>query len=307
MRRTEILKNTGPVTVTKKWYVNGDQSDVGAVTYEVFNPDGSTLDSGAANKTGSGSTTAYNFTLAKADTEQVTELLVEWTRTDTGASLTDEIGIVGSRLFTEAEARAFKISGGLAPLSDTSAYEDDDLADARGRITEQFERRTHVSMIRRYARARFVGNDSRALQLIDAEQTHGGPGFYRRPLTLLAGSINGTALTASEISKIEVDRSRHKFYRYDGNRWNSAVGEQPRRNIILEYEYGLPVVPYEATRAGLLLLLKSIVPSDVSSRATSYSNEDGTFRLSIPSLNYPTGNPEIDEFINAFDERPLFA
>ena len=56
-----------------------------------------------------------------------------------------------------------------------------------------------------------------------------------------------------------------------------------------------------------MLLIKSIIPSDVSSRMTSMSNSDGTFRLSVPNMRFPTGVPEIDEFINAYDERPIFA
>jgi hypothetical protein len=169
------------------------------------------------------------------------------------------------------------------------------------------EKRCGVSFVRRYARAALAGNGREEIQLVDAMRLDGGPGFRRRPLTLLAGSVNGTALTAGEIASIQVDSLAHRFSRYDGQSWTKPAGNQPPRNVILEYEYGYDVVPWEAHRAGLMLLLKSVVPSDVSSRATSFSNPDGTYRISVPSLMRPTGLPEIDEFIVAFDERPLFA
>ena len=305
--RVEILKNTGPTTLTKQWFEDGTVVEPTAVTFDLIGSDGVSVRTGTATKAGAAETTTFTVAITVAEAAAVEEYSLEWTRSDSSAILLDDVGIVGSVLFTEAEARAFKIVGGINPLSDETAYPDVAIAEARYRIGELLERRLGASLVRRFGRVKVKGTGRDELALFSALSTHGGPGFNRRPLAVISATVNGIALTAGELGFIEVDGLRNVLTRFDGNSWSRATGNQPPRNIVVGYEYGYAVTPWESNRVGLLLLLRSLVPSDVSSRATSFSNEDGTFRLSTPSLDHPTGIPEVDEFVGAFDERPLFA
>lgn len=305
--RIEILEGTGPTALTKQWRIDGDVVDAGVVTYDVVDPDGTSQQSGTATKTGTGSTTAYTVTLPVALADEPTVYQVTWTRSDTGAVLVDDVEVVGSVLFTESDARTFPFAG-INPLADANVYTDRAIAEARYRVAELLERRCGASMTRRFGRVRLPGSGRRRLSLAGTpavEQTHGGPGFRRRPLRVLSASVNGVALTAGELAAVHADN--FGFERLDGLAWDAATSDQPRANVVVAYEYGWRSVPWEAHRAGLILLMKSVVSSDLPSRATSFSNPDGTFRLSTPSLNHPTGIPEIDEFIVAYDERPVFA
>jgi len=306
MRRIEITKGAGPITITKQWIEDGTVVDAGAVTFDLSDADAVSQQSGSATKTGTGTSTKYTVVVAQARNVEVEEYEIVWTRTATSAVQKDSVGIVGSLLFTEAQARDFEIMGGQKPISDAD-FSDTVILEARYRIAELLEQRLGVSLIRRFARARIAGNGKRALPLVDAEATHGGAGYRRRPLTLIRGTVNGTALTTAEIADIEVDSKRHRLTRFTGDSWSGPTGDQPPRNVILSYEYGTRDVPWEVNRAALVLLVASVVPSDVSKRMTSFSNPDGTFRLSTPSLRTPTGLPEVDELITALDDRLLFA
>ncbi len=307
--RSEITKNTGPISLTKQWFENGTVVEPDFVTFDLIDADGVSKRSGTATKAGSTTTTTFTVVITVVEAAEVEEYSLEWTRNDTGSKLVDDVGIVGSVLFTEAAARAFNIVGGQNPLDESAspAYSDREIREGRYRVTEILEKRTGVAQTKRFARVHLAGTGRDSIALAGADQTHGGPSFRRRPLTLIRGSVNGTALSSGELALIEVDSASHKFTRYDGSSWARPSGSQPPRNVTLGYEYGSPSISWEAERAGLMLLIKSIVPSDVSGRMTSFSNSDGTFRLSVPSLRFPTGIPEIDEFINAYDERPVFA
>ena len=304
--RVEITKGTGPTTVTKVFREDGDVVEPTSVTYQLTNPAGSVVDSGTATKSGSGSSTSFAVVISQADAVNVAELELTWTRADTGATSVDEISIVGAPLFTENDARTFSVVGGLNPLSDTSTYPDAAIAEARYRVTGFLERRCGVSFVRRYARVRCdVPLEDRVM---DIELTHGGPGFRKHPRQLLAAAVNGVALSAGELAAVDAfDRGGVRFDRLDGNSWDRRDDDQPRLNVVLEYEYGYSSPPWEAQRAALQLLIASIVPSDVSSRFSHFSNDDGTFRLNLPSMFTPTGMPAVDEFIAAHDERALFS
>jgi hypothetical protein len=305
--KIEILRDTGPTTITKKWFEDGTQIDAGVVTYVLTDAEGTVLDSGTATKTGSGATTAYEVSVAVADVADVGEHELEWTRSSTGGIQLDTVSVVGSVLFAESDARSYKIVGALNVLASESDYPDQAIAEGRYRVTELLERRCGVSFVRRYGRVELAGNSSRSIGLVSAMKTHGGPGYRRRPLAVLAASVNGTALTAGELSNVYPDRLTHDFTRYDGNTWAKATGSQPPRNVSIGYEYGYEEVPWEIRQAAIALLVKAVVPRDVSSRATTFSNEDGTFRLLFPGLDRPTGDPVIDEAIVAHDERRLIA
>ena len=300
--KIEILKRTGPATLMKQWRDDGSQVDAGTVTFVLADAAGTTVASGTASKSGTGSSTTY--TVAVAD---VGEFELTWTRTDTGAVLVDQVSVVGSVLFTVSDARAYKTVGGITVLSDTDDYTDQTIAQGRSLVTEFLERRASVSFVRRYGRVELAGDGSSVAGLKAATLTHGGPGFRRRPLALVDGAVNGTALTAGEVAKVHTDRLRGRFTRYDGNVWDPPGTDQPPLNVVLGYEYGYEAVPPEISDAALRLLVRSVVPTDVSSRAASFSNEDGTLRFLFPGVFSPTGIPVIDEIVGTYDEAAVIA
>lgn len=206
------------------------------------------------------------------------------------------VEVVGNLLFEEVDARGRAIKG-VNPLSDTSAYSDDLIRAGRAQVSDMFEERTGRSFVRRYCRAEFAGNGGYFLLAKDGRRKTAagnglaGVGWGRDIIKVLSATIGGTAVATSDIT---VDT--YGFYRTNGV-WTAAKSTDPR-NVVIEYEYGMDPVPMAAQEEGLKLLFSNIVPSDVASRATSMSNEDGTFRLTT----FPR---TVEEFIMANDVRSI--
>jgi hypothetical protein len=284
-----ILRSTGPTTLTKKWYEDGTQSDAGVVTVGIVDAAGNTVVAAgtATTKGGSGSTTTYTYTLAIQTA--VKRLTVTWTRTDTGAQLADTIEVVGAVLFTEVEARTFTVSGAQTPLSNSTSYPDATIAEARDRITGLFEQYCGVSFIPRSHHLETAGTGSRTLEIP-----------HHRCIQVLNCTIGGVAQTAAQIIPLHNQRLLHHttgIFTYPS--------DADPLNVHVTYEHGWPEPPLDVKRAALLLLLREIVPSDLPDRALSWSNQDGTFRLSTPGDYYPTGLPTVDEVLNRYRYRSL--
>lgn len=266
------MAGAGPTTLTKKWYVDGTQSDVGTVTYAVTNGAGTVIASGTATKNGTGVTTNYTFSLPIV--ADPTVLRVRWTRSDSGAYLDDLLEVFGSVLFTEAEARAKQISGLQTPLSSETSYSDDTIATWRLKIQEAFEQRTGRSWVRRYCRLELSGNGGYQLGLHDgyARTSLGleaaGPGRYRDIRRILTATVGGTAVTVGNIKILG-----SQLHRTDST-WAVATTTDPL-NVVVEYEYGIDPT-WEAHENGLRMILANAIPNDISTFAVSLSNEDGS-------------------------------
>ena len=206
------------------------------------------------------------------------------------------VEVTGNTLFDEADARGRAIKG-VNPLADTAAYSDDLIRAGRAQVSDMFEERTGRSFVRRYCRAEFAGNGgafllaSQGRRRTAAGAGVGGVGYGRDVIKVLSATVNGVAVSTDDIT---VDT--YGFYRTSGS-WSAAKATDPR-NVVIEYEYGLDPVPFTAQEEGLKLLFVNVVPSDVASRATSMSNEDGTFRLTT----FPR---TVEEFIMANDVRSI--
>lgn len=286
-----ILVNTGPTTLTKTWYVDGVATDVGDVTIEVTDANGDeVVASGTATTNNADGTYEYELPIQTA----LTILYVEWTDDSSGAVLADTIEVVGSHLFSIAEARNYKIVGNQTPLSDTDDYPTATIASWRDQITDLFEQRLQRSFVKRYARVEMSGNGKSYLWLGKGEAVTsdgdraGGLGRFRDVRKVISVTVDGTSVSLSDVKVL----SNGKLIRLSGS-WPVGTQTDPL-NIVVEYEYGLENP--EATENGLRLLLANSVPSDVSSRATSYSNEDGSFRLTT----FPV---QVEEFLKAYDAR----
>ena len=170
-------------------------------------------------------------------------------------------------------------------------------------MTEFLERRCEVSFTRRYARVEMRGTGTEIAYLTRGMKTHGGDGYRRRPLAVVHASLDGVALTAGELASVYADREDDHLIRFDGNIWSVPGAGIAPRNVVAGYEYGYESVPWEMREAGLRLLVKSIVPSDVSRRAQSRTVPDGTsYQFILPSTKHPTGDAVIDEAIASYRE-----
>lgn len=290
-----LLADNGPYSIVKTWYVDGTATDVGAVTVGIIDANGDeVVASGTATTNNSDGTYTYSL----ANQADLDVLYLTFTRSDTSAFQTSRIDVIGNLLFTEAQARSARITGLQAPLSDASAYDDELLAEWRDRIAEQFEDKAGHSFIRRYCRLELTGRGTHKLAVWDGEARTsvgdevGGQGRFS-PRKILAASVGGTAITASNV-KIQGGQ----FIRTDGL-WTPATSADPF-NVVIEYEYGDHPVSIEAREKALEFLLHNAVPSDLAGSALSWSNEDGSFSRDTSGWAYPTA---VYEFLKRRDER----
>ena len=110
---------------------------------------------------------------------------------------------------------------------------------------------------------------------------------------LISVSINGSALTQTELDKLTIDDN--EIWRSGGVQW--PAWPFGHRNISFHYEYGLDRPPGAITRAALILAREYIAQSPIPGRATATSIGDQTFRLTIAGRDGVTGLPEVDAAI----------
>ena len=113
--------------------------------------------------------------------------------------------------------------------------------------------------------------------------------------SVYSASVNGTALTNSQVSALICDDDT--IWRPD-TFW--AVGH---RNISMHYEFGYDRPAGAVTRAGLILAREYLVKSDLPSRASATSIGDQYFRLTIAGRDGTTGLPEVDAAIAQFGRK----
>lgn len=257
----------------------------GNVTYVVTDSEGAAVASGTANN----ETEAGRYTFVLAPQPMVANLVVAWTGTWGGVpqTLTTTAEIVGAYLFTLAEARAYD----KAVLGNATVYSDAAIRAARVGITDFFQEITGVGFVPRYGRAVLDGDGGRELKVQD----------FGHVDELLYASVNGTALTAPELAEVSV-YPEGRFYRPAG--WpRSADGS--RRNIVLGYEFGAHQAPWDVHEQALVLLRYTLVPSDISDRTITWTNELGTFRQAVPGEKYPTGLPSVDAMLSRYSHKPI--
>lgn len=219
-------------------------------------------------------------------TAQVNDLTAMWTFTVGGAAqaATTYHRIVGDVLFTLGEARAF--DGGA--LGSTASYPDPDILAARDRIAEAFAEICGVAFGARYARDIVDGDGSDSIRV-----GNGRVLAVRSIRTRSAGAW--TALTGAELADLTVYPTSVIC--------RDTLGTFPagRRNVEVEYEYGLQPVPAEIRLAALRLLRDQLVKSPLDDRATSQAGEFGTFSLATAGRNGSYfGLPLVDEVLNRY-------
>lgn len=293
MTRRFISKNQGTVTLTHPWYVAGTLTDVGDVTVDIVDERGNTIVSDGATVNTSGT---YTYDLANQDTVRV--LYVTWTADTASYGVQqDVVEVVGSRLFTEEQARAFDSS----TLSDTTTYADADLLSEEVAIAGLLERMTGRSWVRRYRYMTFGATGGRLLYLASAVTSEGGSdgsGAVFDTNSVLSASVSGTSVTTGNI---KVDRIRGTLYRTDGSWGTTFPSPSDPYPVAVEVEYGAPALIDGVDRIALLLLRDRLVsdPTDFGGRTQSLTTELGFYRIDTLPV-------EVREWVKDHDYRSRF-
>ena len=265
-------RNAGTLTITKRWYVNETETDVGDVDVAIVDLAGNEIQASVlAGQVGS----VYSYNLTSVAI--VNYYIVTWTPQDSQyATFIDEIDVVGHRLFTLGEARAFQ--DGL--VADTTTYPVADLDKARTDIEDLFEKICRVSFIPRYSRQTLDGDGRKSL-------------FLNRPKVSAITAVTEDAV-ALVIADDVIFYSDGTISKPSSGTWSSG----DRQNIVVDYEHGFSSPPSAIARAGKTLLLSLLAGSDVLDRAIVHTDETGTYRLSVPDdKKRPTGIPEVDSVL----------
>jgi hypothetical protein len=279
------LKDTAPtfgVTIAP----DGEPTDVGDVTVDVYRADGTQIVTGDPTTNNNDGT--YTYSLALALASRVDRLRVVWTIVTGGDQITTYEEIVGALLFTEAEAVAYD-DAALASITDP------ELIGARDRIADLFEHVTGTSFGGRYARVQARGpmrSNPYRLSLVSpyTRKLVGGPGYGYLPTEIIGATDSGGTVTVSELVPDPygaIDRQ--------GSTWSYDTPATTAWPITVDYEYGTYEIPLEIREAALRLARYELIVSDVTDRMISFADPNvGSVRLSIPSFRFPTGIPVID-------------
>lgn len=287
-----ILKAT-PATLELPVYLAGVLSDLDAnPTLVITDGNGAVVSSGAVARPGVG---IYRSTLPAQSNLKV--LSAAWSGVLAGEPLTlyQDYEIVGNLLFTEAEARNAKVVGGQNALADETKYPDAHIAKWRSTITELFEQRMNRGVVRRYCRQKLSGG-YRPLSLrhgypvLADGSTLNRPGRGWDAARIISISHDGVALLPADVEIID------SYIWYPTGTWTPAVEQASPLNVVVEYEYGPNPVWAEVHQRALDLLLANATPKGYPSSATSFSNEDGTFRIT----NFPVA---VEEFLKKHNYR----
>jgi hypothetical protein len=257
---------------------------------------GASVASGNATSAGPGTGT-YTFVLpAQAALKALT---TTWTGTVGGSSTTQQTfaEIVGGFFFTLQQGRDSDES-----LDDVQRYPLADLAAGRLEVEVECENICDLAFVPRYARVVLDGTGTSDLLLQHPDKQFRSVAEVRtvRSVTM-ADSPDGTftAFTAGQLADLAAAA--------DGTlvRTGGDVFTEGRRNVIVEYEYGLDRPPADLVRESKIRL-RTVLNSNKSGipdRASSFTvAEGGTFRLDMPGP-FRTGIPTVDAAYGRYSRR----
>ncbi|MGE4338201.1 MAG: hypothetical protein AB7E55_19815 [Pigmentiphaga sp.] len=280
-----ILAGT-PAVVSVQFYQAGVEADPGTVSVVIARADGSVM-TPVASVAGEG-TDPRTLALSADETTEIDLLTLRWTSEELGTVVT-RAEIVGDRLFTLAQARAFD-NGALA---NTTTYPDAAIEEARTRIEDAFAAICEVSFIPRFE-VEVLSGSAQAALLLNRFRIQAVRFVEIRE----ANTNTWTALTESEREWLELESWGGLWRRPTG--WPSGY-----RNIRVGYVHGHDPMPPEIRRAGLILARYELVSSNLSDRATSFSDESGTYRMATAGLTRGSwfGLPLVDSVLQRHIDR----
>ena len=261
----------------------------GAVTIGITDAGGAVaVPSGtSATSVGSG---VYTYVLqAQSDLKKLT---VTWSGTWGGTAMefTTTTEVVGNLYATPAEVRAMD---GLS--GESATFPAADLVGAINYATAVIDDYCGASFVQRYKRDVLNGTDAQTIRVSE---------MY--PTTLLAASIDGTALTASEISDCALFEDGS--IRRKESVWTYNL---PGNKCVLEYEFGMGTTAPEDIRWCARTLARFHLLEQVSripDRAVQIQSEFGSITLSQPGgFTRPTPLPDVNVILVKHRQRPPVA
>lgn len=260
--------------LTVQFYVDGDPTDAtGTVDVTITAINGDAIDTGTGTSTGT--TGEYFYTLSAADTTDLNLYRVVWEATVSGQAQTiaEWVEVAGGFLFNLVEARS------LRPLDDATANTDEQIAEARTLAETVLEDECGTAFVPRYA--------------YETLSSRGGvhlPVSFRNLRSIRSASIDGADLTLTDLT---ISGESSVYY--------SAGWDEGWSNVIVGYEHGMDTPPPDVSRACLLLARHYLIDSPIDDRATTMTNEDGTFSLITPGVRGAvTGLPEVNATIQRY-------
>lgn len=271
------------------WHVDGTPTDPDGqdTTLGITRADGTVLTAPgtAATRTGEG---VYRHPLAPQ--AELDELTVTWTAEFAGVQqqLRSRVEIIGGNLFTEAQARAFRPRG-QATLADADRYPDAAIVAERDRLTDDIEGEhiCGVAMVPRYARRHLTGTGTDVLLLPHV--------LVQRVLSVTLTPPGASPTVLDEADWI-LDGTTGELQRASGT-WPTG-----RRAVTVAYVHGHERTPGPVQRAALHVAFSRLVGSSIDERATSMSDELGTFQLATAGRGefQPYGIPQADSVLRRY-------
>ena len=255
----------------------------GAVTLGVVDAAGAEVVASGTSATSAGSG-VYTYSLAGQ--EDLKELTTTWSGT-WGAAMefTTTSEVIGNFYCTPAEVRALDSISGEA-----STFPAAELVDAIEYATAIIDDYCGASFVQRYQRDVLNGTNSQVIRL-----------SQMFPETLLSASVDGTALSGSELSDTALFEDG-TIQRKDGV-WSYT---SPGNKCIVEYEHGSGVtapndIRWAAKTIARFHLLEQV--SKIPSQATSINADFGQIVLAQPGMNRPTPLPDVNVVLNRHRHR----
>jgi peptidoglycan/xylan/chitin deacetylase (PgdA/CDA1 family) len=218
-------------------------------------------------------------------------LITPMTRDEWYAFATDDAADLA--LFTVAEARAFA----NAVLANTTDYATAAITDKADEILERFERRCGVRFVPASVTETLSGDGTSTLYLGQHNPVLERP---RRPVVVSAVTVDGTALTATELLEVfcDCDGMMHR----NGSYWPAT---EPH-NVVVTYTVGWATVPYEIKRAALMVCVNEMPTNNWSDRATSVSDGVLNAQLLTEGVRGAVSSiPAVNDTLKTYDERGL--
>ena len=266
------------------------------VTYAVVDAAGASIVTGTATSSGPGTGT-YTFVLAAQ--AALKALTVSWTGTIGGSSTTQTTyaEVVGGFFFSLQQGRDSDES-----LDDVQRYPLADLVAARLEVEVECENICDLAFVPRYARVVLDGTGTHEILLQHPDRAYRSVAEVRTVRSVsMASGPDGTfvAFTAGQLANLAPSD--------DGGlvRTSGDVFTEGRRNVIVEYEYGLDRPPSDLVREAKIRLrtVLNANKSGVPDRASSFTMaEGGTFRLDMPGPG-KTGIPTVDAAYGRYSRR----
>lgn len=273
----------------------------GVVTLDVYDSDGAPADmtatptvtvtdgAGTQVSTGVASHPAagrYEYQLTGSETGQCDVYTVTWA--GGGDTFRTQLEVIGGWPCQLADIRAAN-----SELVDTVRYPSGLLAAARDVAMDRMEMATRVAWSTRRTRATLGGDGTDMLVLRHPDGTP-----INAPQEVLAVTVDGAVWDPGECDLLPWGG----LFAPDGLVWTRG-----RRNVRVDVLHGVPVAPPAVRDAIVELAIGAVVEygSRVPERATSVSTDLGTFRLTLPGRDGPTGIPRVDAVIDQWGYKTM--